>query len=293
MISPAAFALVRRASSARGTRNAPVPSLSLFRRSLSSPPPPASTPARTSPSAKALAVAEHSADYDQSQAHLESEKSEIQRYREQVAALDPHAVYAVTEPLPEPVLPENKSEVAALDPSHTNQMPLNPDGSEKYVVIRQEQAKWPGQSPLGKESEWIISFQDAGEIGETWTNPLMGWTSGADPMAANMKLQMTFATAKEAKYFAEKRGWNFAIERPILRKGRDDDAQYQDVFLPQAVTGRVKREGHKCDQWHREASGTSHYARPLKFHGDGEVRQHGPNRDAPIEEAPEGYYKLR
>ncbi|KAL7542365.1 hypothetical protein ACHAXR_012100 [Thalassiosira sp. AJA248-18] len=267
-----------------------LPSL-LAARSLSSTP--ATAPTRKAPSARALTVSEHDAEYLNNEAHLEGEKSEIQKYREELHALDPHAVFAVTTPLPDPVLPENKAEIAALDPSYKNQIPLNPDGSEKWVVIRQEQAKWPGQAPLSKESAWVISFQDLGETGDTWTNPLMGWVSSADPMAANMRLQMSFDTAEEAKYFAEKRGWKFMIEPPIIRKGRDDDAQYQDVFLPQMVAGKIKREGHKCDHWHREASGASHYFRPLKFHGDGTVRQHGPNREAPVDKDAASYYKTR
>lgn len=261
------------------------------RRSLSSTP--AAQPARKSPSAKALAIADHDAEYNKSQAHLEDQKSEVQKYKEELNALDPHAVFAVSTPLPEPVLPDNKAEVAALDPAHMNQVPLNPDGSEKWVTIRQEQAKWPGQAPLSKETSWIISFQDQGETGETWSNPLMGWVSSADPLASNMRLQMSFDNAADAKYFAEKRGWKFVIERPIIRHGRADDAQYQDVFLPQSVAGMLKREGHKCGHWHRDAAGASHYARPLKFHGDGVVRQHGPNKDAPVDKDVESYYKLR
>jgi len=202
-------------------------------------------------------------------------------------------VFAVSTPLPDPVLPDNRAEVAALDPSHMNQVPLNPDGSEKIVVIKQEQAKWPGQAPLGKETAWIISFQDQGETGETWSNPLMGWVSSADPLASNMRLQMSFDTAADAKYFAEKRGWKFLIESPIIRKGRDDNAQYQDVFLPQSVAGKIKREGHKCDHWYRDAAGASHYVRPLKFHGDGVVRQHGANREKPTDKDAESYYRRR
>ena len=260
-------------------------------RSLSSTP--AAPPTRKSPSAKAIAVAEYERDRVDSQKIIKDEKSEIQKYREEVTAIDPHAVFAVTTPLPDPVLPENKAEVAALDPAHQNQIPLNIDGSEKWVTIKQEQAKWPGQAPLSKESAWVISFQDQGETAETWNNPLMGWVSSADPMANNMRLQMPFDTAEDAKYFAEKRGWKFIIEAPIIRKGRDDDAQYQDVFLPQNVAGKVKREGKKCDHWYRSAAGASHYFRPLKYHGDGIVRQHGPDREAPIEKDVASYYKLR
>lgn len=268
-----------------------IPSLQLAARALSSIP--AAPPARKSPSAKALKIAEHDAEYVKSEAHLDGEKSAIQKYQEDLHAVDPYAVFAVTTPVPDPVLPENKSEIAALDPSHKNQIPLNPDGSLKMVTIKQEEAKWPGQAPLSKESKWVISWQDQGETAETWTNPLMGWTSSADPMAANMRLQMSFNTAEEAKYFAEKRGWKFIINRPILRKGRADDAQYQDVFLPQAVAGKIKREGHKCDHWHREAAGASHYFRPLKYHGDGVVRQHGPNMEQTTDKDAASYYKLR
>jgi len=260
-------------------------------RSLSSTP--ATAPTRKEPSAKALQIAKLDDEYLNNEAHLESEKSPIQKYREELHAIDPHAVYALSTPEPDPVLPENKAEIAALDPAHKNQIPLNPDGTEKWVVIKQEQSKWPVQSPLEKESAWVISFQDQGETAETWDNPLMGWVSSADPMANNMRLQMSFGTAEEAKYFAEKRGWQFTIEEPILRRGRDDDAQYQDVFLPQNVTVKIKREGHKCDHWYRDAAGASHYFRPLKYHGNGTVRQHGPNIDAPTEKDAESYYKLR
>lgn len=260
-------------------------------RSLSSTP--AAAPTRKSPSAKAVAVAEHDSEYNKTRAHLEDQKSEIQKYNEELTAIDPHAVFALNTPLPDPVLPENKSEVNALDPSYKNQIPLNADGTEKMMVIKQEQSKWPVQAPLNKESAWVISFMDMGEVGETWDNPLMGWVSGADPMANNMVLQMSFDTAEDAKYFAEKRGWKFIIEHPIIRKGRDDGAQYQDVFLPQSVAGKAKREGAKCDHWYRDAAGASHYFRPLKYHGDGTVRQHGPNKEAPVEKDAASYYKLR
>ena len=35
------------------------------------------------------------------------------------------------------------------------------------------------------------------------------------------------------------------------------------------------------------------YYRPLKYHGDGTVRQHGPNASAPIAPHVEGCYKIR
>jgi len=264
--------------------------VALSKRALSTP---AAQTGEASPSAKAVSVAEFDAEYVSNKAHLESEKSEIQKYREERTAIDPYAVFTLMTPLPDPVLPENKSELAALDLAHKNQIPLNPDGTEKMVLIKQQQSKWPGQSPLNKESKWVISFQDMGETGECWNNPLMGWVSSSDPMANNMRLQMDFDNAEDARYFAEKRGWKYMIEAPIIRMGRDDDARYQDVFLPQNVTGMVQRNGHKCDHWQRPLAGTSHYFRPLKYHGDGVVRQHGPEREEVTAKHVEGYHKLR
>lgn len=139
----------------------------------------------------------------------------------------------------------------------------------------------------------MISFSDRGEYAENWTNPLMGWVSGAEPMSSNMELQMAFENAQDAVYFAKKRGWKFVVEEPILRYGRSDDAQYQDNFLPQAVAGQIRRERTKCDHWHRPKAGASHYMRPLKYHGDGTVTQYGPNGDAKTAPDVEGKYKLR
>jgi len=49
----------------------------------------------------------------------------------------------------------------------------------------------------------------------------------------------------------------------------------------------------QCDIWARSKAGASHYFRPLKYHGDGPVGQHGPNPDAPIDKDTEPYFKLR
>lgn len=121
----------------------------------------------------------------------------------------------------------------------------------------------------------------------------MGWTSGADPMAANMVMQMTFRNAKEAVYFAKKRGWSYEVQRPIMRQMRNDGAAYQDNFLPQRIATMVRMDGTKCNQWYRPKSGASHYNRPLKYHGDGIVDQYGPNPNAEVAAHVEGKYKMR
>ena len=47
------------------------------------------------------------------------------------------------------------------------------------------------------------------------------------------------------------------------------------------------------DHWKRAEASTSHYFRPLKYHGHGVVDQHGPNGGAKIEAHVEGQYKMR
>lgn len=43
---------------------------------------------------------------------------------------------------------------------------------------------------------------------ERWSNPLMGWTSTADPMS---NLKMTFSSTENAIRFCKKRGWKYEV----------------------------------------------------------------------------------
>jgi len=213
----------------------------------------------------------------------------LEKRMEEMADKDPLMVFDSGTNLPNPILPENPAEVTALDPVHLTSIRM-PDGRHRMVTIKQMRAR-PNQSPLNPEKVWKISFDDDGAVGERWKNSLMGWNSTADTMGCDTPLY--FRDAQEAVYFAQKRGWKYLVKEPVIRTLRDDEAQYQDNFLPQSVANAIKREGKSCDQWKRSQAGVSHYFRPLKFHGDGTVRQHGTN---PYEETvphTEGYFKLR
>ena len=217
--------------------------------------------------------------------------SPVQQAREEMTKYDRHMVWGKTDKefFPAPVLPEDPKEVAALDPvdqGHRTDM----NGNVRTVVIRQ-QKKSMRQAPLNPEVSWRIYFYEDGIAAEKWTNSLMGWASNADPYQAAPPL--TFSNAEEAVYFAKKRGWNYVVKHPITRYMRRDDAQYQDNFLPQWLATKVQLEGTSCDYWHRPSAGTSHYFRPLKYHGEETVGQFGPNGTAEIAPAPKGYYKMR
>lgn len=213
----------------------------------------------------------------------------VEKRMEEMANEDKAMVFDSGMKLPDPVLPENPAEVTALDPAHLRSTRM-PDGRERMVYIKQMRAR-PNQSPLNPEKVWKISFNDDGAVGERWKNTLMGWNSTADSYGSDPPLY--FRNATEAVYFAQKRGWKYIVSEPVIRKLRDDDAQYQDNFLPQAVANKVKEEGKQCNQWERKAAGCSHYFRPLKYHGDGVVRQHGPNLNDPSVPHTDPYYKLR
>lgn len=213
----------------------------------------------------------------------------LEKRMQEMAEEDPLMVFGSGENLPDPVLPDNPAEVTALDPAHLVSTRM-PDGRQRMVVIKQMRAR-PNQSPLNPEKIWKISFNDDGAVGDRWKNSLMGWNSTADTMGCDPPL--FFRDAQEAVYFAKKRGWKYLVKEPLIRTLRDDDAQYQDNFLPQAVANQVKREGQQCDHWHRTEAGCSHYFRPLKYHGDGTVRQHGaePYGETVTHTTP--YYKVR
>ena len=65
------------------------------------------------------------------------------------------------------------------------------------------------------------------------------------------------------------------------REDKDNWAGYDENFLPPAVKHKIKEEGMKLDYYGRDKAGTSHYFRPLRYHGDGVVPQWGPNGGVP------------
>ncbi|CAB9496380.1 sulfur protein 4, mitochondrial [Seminavis robusta] len=213
----------------------------------------------------------------------------VQSRREELSDKGKHLIWDSGEQLPAAPLPENLNELVALDPADTGSR-RKADGTDRFAFIRQDKANVK-QSPLNDEKKWRISFVEDGVAGEKWENSLMGWTSNADPFQSEPPL--VFENALDAVYFAKKRGWKYIVKEPIMRQVRDDGAQYQDNFLPQAIAARVAKEGTQCDQWKREAAGTSHYYRPLRYHGKGVVPQHGPNPDQESAPYVEGYYKMR
>jgi hypothetical protein len=222
----------------------------------------------------------------------EAKESPVQRYLAKLRKIDLHAVGGTLADLPDPVLPENPAEIAFLAPAQARAGHLKylPNGERRVVLITQH--PWcPTQSAKYDEKYWHIQFDFENESALGWENELMGWRSGSDPLDATN--QMVFHNAQEAIYLCEKNGWEYIVNQPIRRKVRSDGAQYQDNFLPQRIAYRVQQEGKRCDQWKRAKSGSSHYVRPLKYHGDGTVQQYGRNPNEPMAPFVQGLFKIR
>ncbi|EIM81593.1 uncharacterized protein STEHIDRAFT_66446 [Stereum hirsutum FP-91666 SS1] len=70
------------------------------------------------------------------------------------------------------------------------------------------------QSGSGKTEKWRIDF-DILPGGGRWENPLMGWASSADYVQA---LRMSFRSKEDAVHFAEKQGWDYYVQPPVIQR---------------------------------------------------------------------------
>ncbi|KAF8055760.1 NDUFS4 [Scenedesmus sp. PABB004] len=101
-------------------------------------------------------------------------------------------------------------------------------------------ARTAGQQGLGNTSfggrgrSWRIAF----ETQEKWINPLMGWTSTADPLENVARASLQFYTKEEALAFCRKHGWEATVVEPQPRRNTRQKrfAGYGDNFS-------VKRAG--------------------------------------------------
>lgn len=65
-------------------------------------------------------------------------------------------------------------------------------------------------TPLGKGGAWRIEF----ETKPKWINPLMGWTSTADPLENVGRAALSFDSEAAARAFCERHGWKFSVKAP-------------------------------------------------------------------------------
>ena len=144
------------------------------------------------------------------------------------------------------------------------------------TVIIQQPPRNAMQEGKHTNKAWELRFQNR----ERWVNPLMGWASTADP---HSNTHLHFGSREAAVRFAEKNGWAYEVEETgeNTRARLAGTKAYGHNFLSVAVENRLKNEGVKggIAQFQHATGRMSHFTKTLKYHGDGEVAQHGGDRD--------------
>lgn len=163
-------------------------------------------------------------------------------------------------------LPANPSELQALD--HT------PDYVLDREVIIYQKSKNSMSSGVGKTFGWTLKFPEQ----QRWSNPLTGWTSSADPMTS---VELVFDTKEMAIAYVEKKGLTYRVKEAKPRRKAYGTNYYAHNFLPAATEAIINKYGKETTHFENKEDGYSHYFRPLKFHGNGPVRQHGTNMYEP------------
>ncbi|DAZ98362.1 TPA: hypothetical protein N0F65_000681 [Lagenidium giganteum] len=125
------------------------------------------------------------------------------------------------------------------------------------------------QSGTYATKHWEIRFDSA----QTWQNPLMGWTSTAEPFHG---MVMKFDKEEDAIAFAERQGWVYDIQEPAPVGDFEGELAYSHNFLPLDVENYINKHGKRAHVHFRHPTGRrSNWVKTLKYHGNGVVAQHG------------------
>ena len=166
------------------------------------------------------------------------------------------------------VVPDALSPPLPASPADTVALALQPELHRGRTVVISQKAQNALTSASHASKAWRLSWKTEAR----WSNPLMGWTSTADPLG---NAELKFETAEAAERFAAKHGWAYETSVPIARDKRYGTNTYSQNFLFKHVEADLKANGMDCDHFHKLKPHASHYFRPLQFHGAAECVQHG------------------
>lgn len=104
-----------------------------------------------------------------------------------------------------------------------------------YSPARTAGQQGVSQTALGGGPAWKIQHENQ----HKWANPLIGWTSTADPLD-NVARQLYFPSKEDAIAFAEKQGWDYEVaeyhnpttQRPKRFVGYGDNFSVKRKGLP-------------------------------------------------------------
>lgn len=188
----------------------------------------------------------------------------VEKYKKYTqTSVMPKTFTSVMMPGDDPELPANIAELAALSGMPENQ-------ARRVVEI----APYPSktlQSGDRFNNVWQIKWR---REEERWSNPLMGWTSTADPMS---NVVLDFDSREDAIAFAERNGWTYEVRGAIdYQLSEPGETTYSHNFLPNRTIEILKAEGGvKSKEFANPKYGNSNWFMPLKYDGSGEVEQFG------------------
>jgi len=158
-------------------------------------------------------------------------------------------------------VPDDETELAVF-----SGMPA--DQANRTVLISQRVNKTLSSGDAYAH-QWQLTWKNQ----KRWSNPLMGWTSSSDPMS---HVKLNFDTKEDAVAFARKNGWKHEVLRESS-KGNVTPGTYKYAhnFLSKRASIQIKMEGQKTKLFEAPGYGESQFFMPLKYHGNGEVTQHG------------------
>jgi len=117
-----------------------------------------------------------------------------------------------------------------------------PENIYKRQVIIYSPARTSGQqgkantdTAAGNGPAWKLIF----ETQQKWENPLIGWTSTADPLDNVGRATLNFHTQAEAEAFCQRHGWKYEISPP-----KEQSETRPRRFIGYGDNFSVKRHGY-------------------------------------------------
>lgn len=131
------------------------------------------------------------------------------------------------------MLPTDRDPAGMVPKGMGGMMAFVPEAQMQRTVRVFRQSRLATQSGYEYGKVWRVKFDDRQR---RWANPLMGWTSSADPLgSAGLARMCKFDSKEAAVAFVERMGWKYIVEEPPVERNTEGTKGYDKNFLNYAV----------------------------------------------------------